>query len=374
MRCSPRSLVLTLGAGSALWVGTTAAQSPKPVEIGADTMAGVGEMLAPYRKPDTPPTVTHALDVLQHQHLLQAPGPHAVDDPTERLGRALQLGSRTRQFLPELAAVSNAIGSSNDAAARSAIATLWQKAGRAPPSGAAMDKLLQDARAARAAAPAPSQHLTLNDPGGKVTIDHSPAAGGTKVAVVADGPDGEKQRTVFHGEQVTRPKADGSGLENVMQSDPPRVVDQTQADAEKANIAGRWTDQEGLAWDLVVNGNEVSATSTSRNGHAMTYASQWSLGELRGKHIVNDPADIGGDLPDDVRMELARTWHPPFTIELEYQPADGTLRGTWISGQVTYSGMTHNIRIVEDPTWDKPLILTRGIKVAQGGRNPQEGP
>jgi hypothetical protein len=74
-----------------------------------------------------------------------------------------------------------------------------------------------------------------------------------------------------------------------------------------------------------------------------------------------------------VRQALASQWHPPFTVELEYRPETNELRGSWISGQVTYSGIAKTVKVVDDPTWDKPLVLTRKVQVAQGGRHPQEG-
>jgi hypothetical protein len=82
---------------------------------------------------------------------------------------------------------------------------------------------------------------------------------------------------------------------------------------------------------------------------------------------------MDNSLPDDVRSALATQYHPPFTIKLEYIAEQNELRGEWISGQVTYSGMFHNITLVQDPTWDKPLILTRAnLKIVPGAADQDQ--
>ena len=216
--------------------------------------------------------------------------------------------------------------------------------------------------------------MTIDRPDYQVRIDHSPSAGITKVDVITKGDDGKPERVSFGGTQGTTPKRDGSGLDTGLKPTPPRQITEADSDKMRLGLAGKWTDQDGYVWEIEVAGNALTITNTNNNRHRVVYKSELSLGHIHGVHLVDNVADMNDTLPGDVKEALASTYHPPFTIELDDQPEGNALRGMWISGQVTYSGMTHAIKIVEDPTWDSPLVLTRGIKVAQGGRWPEDGP
>jgi hypothetical protein len=63
-------------------------------------------------------------------------------------------------------------------------------------------------------------------------------------------------------------------------------------------------------------------------------------------------------------------------LKLEYNADKNELSGIWMSGQVTYDGISHEVSIVEVPTWDQRMVLSRktGLKVAQGGKYPDDGP
>jgi hypothetical protein len=349
----------------------------KPVDIHAETMAGLAQVLAPYMTgppAGSSPAVARALDALRKEGLLRPPQAQPRNDLAQRLGTALQLGMRTRQFLPELAKVNDALTFGTDRSARDAIVALWQKAGRAAPTGPALDKLVADARAAKGAVSTASQHVTITRPAYTIRIDHSAPAGHTAVEVVADGAGGKPERVVFSGEQMTQPSAAGDGLDQGIKPAPPRDITISDAAKQCGKLAGSWTDQEGLEWNVAGDGGNLVFTQTLAGGHRIAYQSQSALCAVDGTHIVNDIEDIGHDLPDDVRASLASDFHPPFAIRLEYRPDEGSLSGVWISGTVTYSAMWHTISVVDDPSWDKPLILTQAIYGVASGAGDKEAP
>jgi hypothetical protein len=166
---------------------------------------------------------------------------------------------------------------------------------------------------------------------------------------------------------------DGGDLKTSVAPEPPRVVTTQDSESLRTTVNGTWTDQDGESWEVSGSGNDIVFVSTSASDHKMEYTGQWNLGAPGATHIVNDVDDIATDLPGDVRSALASDWHPPFAIRLEYRPDEDTFEGVWISGQVTYSGMSHNIKIVDDPTWDKPLVLTRdNVDTAYGASDDEK--
>jgi hypothetical protein len=207
----------------------------------------------------------------------------------------------------------------------------------------------------------PSQHVTVPGQGGSIRVDHSPTGGGSAVSVIQNGQDGQPTRVTLSGQEAATPTPDGNGLQTSIQPNPPREMTQAQSDAALAAIIGSWIDQDGNPWDISNSGKGKSlvATETNRSRHKVAYQSTWTLGLLDGTHIVGDVLDMDDDLPMDVRQQLAGQFHPPFAVKLEYLPNEDALRGQWISGTVTYSGLTHAVKVVDDPTWDKALKLTR---------------
>ena len=335
------------------------------VDIRAPTMAHVGEVLAPYlgSTAGQDPAVTQALNTLRKKDLLRPPA--AVTDTSaglvDQLGAALLLGNRAKQFLPQLATLNDDLSRGNDQASRADIAALWQKAGRAAPASADLDRMLKAAYAANGSAAPPSQHVSLSGPDGEIRIDDAPAAGQTQIDVTQIGPDGKPQRVTFSGASVTSATANG-GLQQNVQPDPSRTVTQDQSDAMHDAVLGVWTSQNGETWEIAGTGATIVATETYLNGHKVIFNGQWALGRIVALHPIDNIDDMDDTLPPDVRASLANDYHPPFTIRLEYFPDKRTLKGVWISGQVTFSGLMHVVKVIADPTWDKPLVLVRAMR------------
>jgi hypothetical protein len=369
------------GALASFSFATARAQDAKPksVEIRAEAMAGLAAALAPYRNNanyQLSPVEAKGFDILRQEHLIDGPPPSARKGLANALGAAMLLGNRTQQFLPELAMLNDAIALGKNNEIRAAIIALQQKAGRSPPSDAALEKMVVDASAAAAGLAPPPQHVSLSRPDYSIDIDSSPSAGITRVHVVTSGgPDGNLQRVTFSADQKSAPNAAKNDIDAGLTPAPTRVMGGEEAAKLHAGLNGQWTDQDGFPWDITGTGDALTLTHTNPNGHRVAYSSKWSLGLIDGTHPVDHPEDLSHDLPEEVRQALASRYHPPFTVKLEFLPDRDQLSGLWISGRVTYGGAFHDISVVEDPTWDRPLVLERlGERVAQGGRYPQEGP
>ena len=345
-----------------------------------DSQRAVNQILTDQHKnTQQSPAARQAMDRAWADGLDRPPSQPAAGSPpdplADQLSAALKSGPPNPSLMPSLADVYNKLTGPKDPQ-RAALVALLTKAGRPIPPQNELDEHLKAASDVRANRQSPSQHVTVPGQGGNIRVDHSPTGGGTAVSVIQNGPDGQPTRETFSGQEVATPTADGSAIETPVQSNPPREMTQAQSDAALASIGGIWIDQDGNTWTLSDPGKGASmtATETYKSGHTVAYQSNWTLGLLDGSHTVNDVADMDDGLPMDVRQQLAGQFHPPFAIKLEYLPDSNTLRGQWISGTVTYSGMSHAVRVVDDPTWDKALVLTRNPWKLASGAGDKEAP
>lgn len=339
--------------------------APEPAikEVRAETMAAIGTALAPYAKPGQAPAnkaVAHAADTLRMQQLIASGTTTRADDGlADKLGQAMMLGTRANAFLPGLATLDNSFTQGKDAQ-RNAARAIWQQAGRTAPDDATLDKMLRAAKEAHDSFAQTPQHGRLAAGSDRIEVDSAPGTGGARVSVIdPKGDDGKPERVTFGTTESTVPNAAGDGLETKVDPLPPEVVDTKTSDAERAKIDGAWVDQNGEVWEISGKGDAITFVDIYASGHRVTYIGQWSMGIPYASHLVNDVLDMDDSLPGDVKDQLASTYHPPFAVHLEYRADKDQFTGQWISGQVTYSAMWHTVKVVEDPTWDKPLILTR---------------
>lgn len=349
-------------SGSAMAVSDFAAKHVLK-EVRSSTVTNIAAVLEPFKDgagKGASPGVTRALDVLRQKHFEGATSPPRLQkDLVAKLSAAVMLGPRGKEFLPDLAWL-NDEALMGKQATKAAILDIWQKAGRKPPADAEMDKMIDAVKDARGSVMQPPQNGDIPGDGYNIQIDSSPAAGRTQVSVtVPDGQDGKPERVTFSARQFTQEAADHNNLEAGLQPDPPRDITAKESEALREDVNGDWVDQDGTVWKISGSGDSIVFTNVTGGGHTVEYKGTWALGMPTATHIVDNVADMDGGLPDDVKAQLASQYHPPFTIRLEYNAQESRFEGVWISGQVTYSGMTHDVRIVEDPSWDKPLILTR---------------
>ena len=329
-------------------------------------------------------------------------------DVVDGYGRALLLGSRARQFLPELAEVRNAAIRRDRPATAAAIERLFAKAGRPKPDKEQMAKYVADVLGAgEDEGPPETARWTITRPGRTIQITDARRAGLFTVEIFdnaggtggtgggsgggspASGPpasppsanppsasgapaaNAPSRRSVVTAENRVRPTADGSGLEQRGTAVRACSNNAAQASERRARLNGSW--QAGNAhWDIGGTADSITLTERRDDGRTLTYTGSYRLGRVEATHVVTHPDDIGKDLPMWVRAGLVgRT---AFVVRLD-DCGDGRLRGTWESRHVTYSPAFNTINRIHDP-YDLPLDLARGgeIRTARGGRLPQEGP
>jgi len=293
-------------------------------------------------------------------------------DIVEIYGRALLLGPRARQFLAELAEVRNAAIRRDRDATAAAIERLFAKAGRSKPDPAQMAKYVTDVIGAGGdEGPPETARRRVDKPGRTVEITDAKRAGLLTVEVTETPATGEASRTVVVAERKVRPNAAGTGLEE--RAAPVRACRVTAAQAaERRNaLNGSWRAVGGGTWEISGSGDAIVLTERRSDGRLLTYNGTYKLGRVQATHPVGHPDDIGKELPDWVRAGLVgRT---AFVVRLD-DCGDRTLQGTWESRHVTYSPAYQSISRIHDP-YDLSLNLSRGaLKMARGGRFPDDGP
>jgi hypothetical protein len=318
-----------------------------------------------------------ALDTLRTEKLLPAQRlPAATQGPLIDLwGRALLMGTRAPQFAREIGAVRDAALKRDLDARHAAISTLYQKAGRSAPSTEAMKTIDGQIDNALGSEPEETVRRTIKASDRTIEVSYAPRAGMGSVEVMQPGADGQPVRTVFRGEEKTQPTTDGKDLEAVIEPAGVCVMTEQTSGAARGRLNGAWQGSNGNNWTIGGQGGTVTVDEARLTGQALRYTGTYQLGKIVAFHPFEQVEDMGDDLPGDVRSQLV-AWSPKlgFTIRLDVCSSGTGLRGTWSSQHVTYSGMAHIISKVHDP-YDVGLRLKRDdLKVARGGRFPEDGP
>jgi len=295
---------------------------------------------------------------------------------SERLdtyGKALMMGTRAPAFATEIGAVRDAAVRGDLTTRHAAIEALYRKAGRNVPDATLLKTIDNQVDAAVGNEPEETLRQTIDKPGKHIEIALARRAGVGSVEVTQDGADGKPVRTVFRGEEKTVPTSDGVDLETVLQPAGVCSMNERQSTEARSQLEGVWKDGDGNEWTFGEKDATITSDEKRPNGYKLSYAGTYKLGKIVAFHGFVAVDDMGDELPPDVRSQLV-SWSPKlgFTIRLDLCGATG-LKGTWASQHVTYSGMDHAIKKIHDP-FDLPLVLSRGLQVAQGGRWPDEGP
>lgn len=366
-RLALAALVLAAGAGPSV------AQ-----DIDARTMALIHDAvtgLPPAGSTADPAALADARRALQDEKLLTSqrvatPEPDIVD----AYGRALLLGTRARQFLPELAEVRNAAIRRDREATAAAIERLFAKAGRSKPDPTQMEKFVDAVTGAGGSeGPPETRRRRIEKPGRTIEITDARRGGLFTIEVTSTPPGGQPTRTVVVAERAVKPDAAGTGLEQRAVPVHVCTVTAVQAAERRAALNGPWSDQNGAAWVVSGSGEAIALTERRADGRSLAYTGTYRLGRVQAIHPIGHPDDIGKELPDWVRAALVgRT---SFVVRLD-DCGDGRLRGTWESRHVTYNPAFRSLERIHDP-YDLQLKLTRGgggMKVAQGAIWGGEGP
>ncbi|MGE0151732.1 MAG: hypothetical protein AB7R90_03885 [Reyranellaceae bacterium] len=318
--------------------------------------------------------IAKARAALQAENLLATQRVATVEpDVIDLYGRALQLGTRARQFLPELAEIRNAAIGRDRRACAAAIERLFVKAGRNKPPPEAMERYIDAVTGATSKeGPVETARKRIEKPGRTIEITDAKSAGLFTIDVTTAPPGQPPSRSVVVAERVVRPAANGAGLEQ--RAVAVRACTITAADAaqRRAALNGAWVNQNGEAWEISGSGSSITMVQRLDDGRVLRFVGTYVLGRAHGTHQVAKPDDVGKSLPANIRGQLVgRT---SFVVRLD-DCGDGRLRGTWESRHVSYSPAYGIIDKIHDP-YDLALVLSRPgkVEVAQGGRWPEDGP
>ena len=371
-----RNRVLAASTLALAWAAPAGAQNLSAAVIGAIYDVASPDALAKGSGgKQLSADVLRAADTLRRQNLLTASRistPHQTG-LLDRWGRALLMGPRAPEFAREIGAVRDAALGGNLENQHAAISTLYKKAGRNPPTADALKTLDKQIDSALGEEPEESIRQTIAKPYSTVEITDAKRAGQVSVEVTQNDAGGKPLRTVFRGEEQTQPTPDGKDLQTSIVPTGTCTMNEQQSAEQRGRLNGSWKDGAGHEWTISGDGGTINAVQKYANGHTLGYSGTYKLGKAVAFHGFVSVDDIGDDLPSGVRSQLVG-WSPKlgFTIRLD-QCGTAEIKGTWASQLVTYGGIDQAVKRVHDP-YDIPLVLTRGMKVAQGGRNPEEGP
>ncbi|MCC7274744.1 MAG: hypothetical protein IT561_18890 [Alphaproteobacteria bacterium] len=362
-----RTTVIVASLALSLAFGAASAQAPAGRDLSAETMALLTDTLAPYRTGATPhPAVDQevlgrALEALRRERLLDAARPPTtVTGHVERYGTALMLGSRATQVTRELAALHESLMRGDAGSVRDGIRSVYARIGRAPPEGAALDRMYEQLREAHGREPAPTERVEIVRPDYTILVETARAAGRVSADVtMRDGPGGRPARAQFSGDIVTRPDPSGRALETAGRPDPrPIALSEAGAAALRAGLNGRWTDQDGQVWEIAGTGETMTLDEERAAAAPRRYVAAFRLGRIAGESKVTAVGDMDDDLPLRVREQLVG--RVAFGLTLVADAAATRLDGVWSSQHVTYSGVTLEVSRIHDP-FERRLVLTRSV-------------
>ena len=364
-RLRPENL-LVAGAFAALGFGLSCIAGPTMAsDVDARTMAFIHDVAAgdgAQTGNASAAAVEAAREALRRERLLSAQRVATVEPGVlADYSRALMLGTRGPQFASQIGQVRDAVLRGDRDEIASAIGDVYEAAGRNRPTGAALDRLVAAVGgAASAEGPPESVRRTYESPGQKIEIADARRAGLFTVDVTTEDASGEPVRTVFIGEQDSRPNAQGTDLEQRMALRTICTIDATQAAAMRAELNGEWIDGGGERWTISGDGERISLTRTrSASAPPSRYVGTFRLGRVEARHAIRSSGDLDARLPGWVRAGLA-AWSPTlyFVVRLDSCPGRASLDGTWQSQHVTYSPNFQTINRVHDP-YELRLTLTR---------------
>lgn len=292
-------------------------------------------------------------------------------DIVDHYGRAMMLGARTRQFLPELAAVRNAALRRDRDETAKAIAALYRSAGRNVPHPAAMEKLVDTVTNAGAGeGPAETQRQSVVRPGMTIETTDARRAGLYTIEVTETPPGGEPQRTVVVAEPNVAPDAAGTGL--TQRAVPIRACTITASKSAelRARLNGIWQSQNSGNWEISGSGEAISLVSREPGKPVLTYVGTYKLGRIHATHPIAAIYELDNQLPGWVRKALIGK--TAFVVRLD-DCGDGRLEGTWESRHVTYDPGYQTISRIHDP-YDLRLALARGLDGTALGASDEEAP
>lgn len=375
----PINGLICLGLGLLLALLPTASPAK---DLSAETLGVIHDLMSPYRGDSrpalgenaNPEAVAVALDILRQEKLIDfAAPPSRPSGIAERLGRALAMGQRTAEFLPEIGQIHDALLHQEAELAGQRIGALYQKMGRTPPDKAGLAPLIDAAAKVVGDRPQETERVTIERPAYTVLVENAKAAGKAMISVLTrNGPGGEPARIEFKGDVRTEPDPNGRDLvTRVTPANTPETMTSAQALELRARINGNWRDQDDVEYVISGTGNAITVTELRPGKTDRPYLGTFDLGLIRARFAISRPGDIGESLPLKVREQLAGMGIG-FNLVLSASEGGAKLEGTWSSNHVTY-GSDQVVEKVHDP-YDLAMILTRGDQSLAEGAAPGAEP
>lgn len=292
----------------------------------------------------------------------------------ENYGNAMFLGSRAKEFTPDIGRIRDIVSSGNRPALENALTDLWVKAGRTKPDSKALEPVIQSLYGAKGQEPEETVRHVFDKPGHRIEIIHARAGGLMQVDVTQKDSGGKEiARTSVQGLTETVPAPAPGGEQDLQRRIKLEKVCTSTKKTDKDTVDelnGEWQGTGGKTWNVSHSGNKVTLIEQRPGSPPLTYTGTYNLGKISATHPITAITDMGDELPADVRAQLVGM-NISFRIALELCADDvETLRGTWSSQHVTYDGMFHQVEKIHDP-YDLQLTLTRAAapkeeKIAEG--------
>jgi hypothetical protein len=360
-------------------LGMITAPACRAADITAEQSALLYDLLDPLAKDSVPKTsgtdpevLGRAVGILKDEKLAGQGGRPNFNEPglLDKYGKALFLGTRAREFAPEIGRIHDLVASGQNAQLEQALSDLWVKAGRSKPDAKALAPVIASLYDEQGQQPMETVHHTFDRPDSHIDVKHARAGGLMQVDVTTKNPDGsDKERTSIQGTTETTPTPGGDDLQRRIKLD--KVCTSTpatdRATLEKLN--GEWKAQgNGRTWTISVEDSKVVTLDETREGFPpLRYSGTYHLGKIAAVHTISKVTDMEDNLPMAVRQQLLGM-NVSFRVNLEFcGDAAGSLKGTWSSQHVTYNGMSETVKRIHDP-YDLSLVLGKGgaMKVAEG--------
>lgn len=339
----------------------------KAADITAEQSALLYDLLSPYAElkktrdgVDTE-LFEKAILILKEEKLIGSGRPNFQDkDIVGRYGKALLLGSRSKDFIKEIGHIRDLVDKGNQEELREALVDLWIKAGRKKPDEKALQPVIDSLYGTKGAAPEETINHIITKPDHKVEVVHAKAGGRMQVNVIELDKKGEEEsRTVFSGVTETVPDEKNETLQRRIK--PEKVCTNTEKTDKKSfkKLAGKWNSNDGDEWTISGDENALILSVDSDEGYNVEYKGNYKLGKIYAVHSITDVRAIGNSLPQEIQSQLINKGHS-FRVHLENcNDKQKKLRGTWSSQHVTYNSMFMTVSRVHDP-YDVSLILSQG--------------
>lgn len=337
-----------------------------------DLLSGYGDGSKPPAGAD-PAAFKQALDILKREQLLTSERPRPPSTETlGKLGTAIGLGSQAARAVAEIAQLCDALTSNDDSGADKAIEAAYGRLGWKAPTGEMLAKLRQAAAEAIAGDRRPPQVVERKGDGYTVRVVNDSVIGKANVEVELKSDPNAPRHVTFEGNLKSQPAPNGTGLQTAAEAAKAKTYGPEDMKKVRESQNGQWTDQNGDVWVISGTGNAIVLLHKRAAGERK-YEGAAQFKDIEAVFKITRVEDLSDGLPLKVRQQLVAK-DLDFKIRLKFDDAERRFDGVWISRSVTYDRASETVERIHDPFEGGLRLVSSGLKVAQGGRFPEEGP